>query len=99
MTVVNTSLVVVGIKFFPRATWNGTIIMVAVIAAAVTIGFYLYAYAAKWRVGLVPRASKEGEILPLHCTSCGSALSRSDVYYDSCGVCGTLPMPLEFQKK
>lgn len=53
----------------------------------------------KWvHRGCTPRAQKAKDLLPLHCTSCGSQLTREDVYYDSCGVCLALPMPKEFPK-
>lgn len=44
----------------------------------------------------VRRAQKAKDLLPLHCTSCGSQLTREDLYYDNCGVCAALPMPLEW---
>lgn len=45
----------------------------------------------------VRKSWKSKELLPLFCTSCGSQLTRTDIYYDNCGVCGVAPMPREIK--
>jgi len=45
-------------------------------------------------LGYVRKSSVAGQMTGMVCTSCGSQVTRTDVYYDQCGICGVLPMAL-----